>query len=347
MQDSLIRRPPRLMPNYSAIRSKDDCLFSLDFGPQDVSGSPPTVAPVWIAISIINGLTSPVIFFTNLLVVWTVLENKRLRGTSYNILIAILAFSDLLVGLAIQPVFVSLIVCLLLDCTSICQLTIAFYMLSSIWCGWSLATLAVISVERYLAIEHPLYYTSTVIIQKILIATAVSGTIMILTVLVFRLQLDESYEVRQIPVAINVSICCLIIIFCVGKVYHTVRCQTRAITAQKAAVSQQEQTEKAKTRLKELRRYFTLGIIFFASIVLYLPALLTKIIGASLGKDSTLDFKYISQFIWITCIYLQSLVNPLIVSLRLSHIRRGVLKKFSYVKNISKAVISASEKNFI
>jgi len=340
MQNLEAMRPPSSSSNHSA---EKNCLFSLDFDPYPTNSSSPytpSVSTIWVVICTINGLTSPVIVAINLLVIWAVLEKEQLRNTSYNILIAILALSDLLVGLAIQPVFISLIVCLLLGCPSICELTIAYYMLSLIWCGWSLATLAVLSAERYLAIEHALYYISNVNVQKSIIATVLSGIIMIVTLIVFRIQTENSYKLRQIPVAINVSICCCIILYCVGKVYGTANRQSRTIARQKDVILQRCELEKKKLLLKDMKRYSTLGMILLASVALYLPSLFAKAIGVTLGRDSTHDFKYISQFIWVTSIYIQSLVNPLIVSLRLSNIKKGVFKKFSFMRKIRLMVTS-------
>lgn len=339
MDDRMEKRPPSSASNHTAEKV---CLFSLDFDPQAVSSSPSSVSTVWAVISTINGLTFPIIVGINLLVAWVIMERKHLRNASYNILIAILALSDLLVGLGIQPVFISLIVHLLLKCSSICELTIAYYILSLIWCGWSLATLAVISVERYLAIEHPLYYVSNVSVQKSIVATVIGGVLMVVTLIGFRIQTEKSYRIRQIPVAINVFICCFIILFCVWKVYLTAKRQRKTIARQKDAITQRCEIEKTKIRLKEMKRYSTLGMILLFSIALYLPTLFAKIIGVTLGKDCTTYFKYISQFIWVTCIYIQSLVNPVIVSLRLSNIKRGVSKKFSFVKRIVALVISTN-----
>ncbi|XP_020913397.1 trace amine-associated receptor 7h-like [Exaiptasia diaphana] len=314
------------MSNQTSFNKTIKCFISLDFEPQPVSSLPQTIPAIWIAVSSINGLTAPLILGINLLVIWTVLEDERLRNTTYNILLATLAFTDLLMGLIVQPTSVALNICLLLECSSSCPLTIAYMFSSLVCCGWSLATLTVLSVERYLAIEHQFFYSSKVTVPKVLGATAITWGIMTLTLVGFRLMSDSSFEIRQLPVAVNISICCLIILNCVGKVYHTSRRQ-RAIIADITAVSTQQDIDKTKKMLKELKCYFVFGLVIISTVILYLPSLVTKIIGVSMGQEFTPEFKYIGQFIWVTCVYLQSLANPLIISLRLSYIRKGVFKK--------------------
>lgn len=314
------------MSNQSFVNRTIKCFISLDFEPKPVSNLPQSVPPIWIAVSSINGLTAPMIIAINLLVIWSVLEDERLRSTSYNILLAILAFADISVGLIIQPTAIALNACLLMECQSSCPLIYAYNISSLVGCGCSLATLTVLSVERYLAIEHPFFYSSKVTVPKVLVVTALSWGIMTLTLVGFRLISDSFFEIRQLPIAINVSICCFIILFCVGKVYHTSRRHRVAIADQETALSQEE-ADKSKKMLKELKCYFAFGMVVIATVILYLPSLVTKAIGVSMGQEFTPEFKYIGQYIWGACVYLQSLANPLIISLRLSYIRKGVLKK--------------------
>jgi len=68
-------------------------------------------------------------------------------------------------------------------------------------------------------------------------------------------------------------------------------------------------------------------MLVIATFVCYSPLIITAIIETVKGKDVTEDFKFIAQAISVTFINLQSLVNPLIVSLRMSRIRTSVGKK--------------------
>jgi hypothetical protein len=117
----------------------------------------------------------------------------------------------------------------------------------------------------------------------------------------------------------------VITFFCLIKVNLTAYRQMKAINAQQAAVQQTDQN-----RIKEYKRTFTLGLLAIASVLLYCPSLVIKSIGVTKGKEWNDDFKYTSQQIWLTFVHIQSLINPLILSLRLSYIRAGVIKKLCW-----------------
>lgn len=301
------------------------CPISVDFEPYNISNYPKSAMPTWIATNIISFFVAFPTFYINLLVIWTILEKENLRSTSYNLLLAILALTDLLVGLVVQPLFNAAHLCGLLRCPYACNLVVV-YAISVIVCvGWSISTLAIISVERYLSIEYPLYYSTHVTTKKMIVATAVVWVLMPLLLMVSRLQFNDSYKMRQAPLGVSFGLGVVIIFFCLIKVNLTARRQMRAINIQQAAVQPTTQN-----RIKEYKRTFTLGFLALASVFFYLPTFIIKIIGVTKGKEWNEDFKYISQHIFLTFLHLQSLVNPLILSLRLSYIRAGVKKKLGW-----------------
>lgn len=319
------------MPNSS----NTDChLLSLDFDPIPLANLPTTVAPTWIVLCVIHTITAPVIFGVNLLIIWSICEDSCLRNSSYNILISVLATTDLLVGLVVQPTFISLLICLFYDCSLSCQLGTAYIVTAFVCCGWSIVSLTLISLERYLAIEHPLSYPSIVNIPRTISITIFTLVVCPATLVALRFHSNSSFAVRQLPPFLLISTCCLVIIFCVGKVFRTTRRHRMSIAIQAAAVVPMEDVERARLRRRELKRYFTLGIILLATVVLFLPLLVIKVLMLSLEKDFTQDFKYISQFIFASCIYFQSLVNPIVVALRLSYVRKKVFQKLCCKRNV-------------
>lgn len=66
-------------------------------------------------IIIINIITFPVTVVLNALVMIAVKTKSRLRATKSNILLALLASTDFLVGAAIQPPFIAVIILLISD----------------------------------------------------------------------------------------------------------------------------------------------------------------------------------------------------------------------------------------
>ena len=125
-----------------------------------------------LAAVILNIVTCPMTVCVNLLVIVAVKTKPRLQ-TMYNLLLCALAATDMVVGAVIQPIYVVGEMSLLTGsslteyCTQYTRVALLF--LSP--CIASLLLLALLSIERYLAMKHSLRYTD--IITKGRVATAV------------------------------------------------------------------------------------------------------------------------------------------------------------------------------
>ncbi|XP_031561281.1 adenosine receptor A3-like [Actinia tenebrosa] len=299
--------------------SSFQCSFTVYFDSTNITHIPALFVPTWISLGIINAVTFPPTVLINLLVIWTVLENEQLRSNSYYLLVAILSLSDFLVGLVVQPLSVALIVSVIVQFSLACELVMTYAILTLLCYGWSTVTMVIVSLERYLYIEHPLYYQVSVTTKKLMIVTAVSWLVVGTGGLASRFLMSDSFQSRQLPLTLIICPSFFIILFCVTKIHLTARRQMRAIVAQQQSVAQQ-------SKIKEYKRTFTLGLIVLASVVCLCPILVLKIVGVVNGNWSD-DFKYLSQGIYISGLNLQSLINSIIYSLRLSDIRSGVAKK--------------------
>lgn len=120
---------------------------------------------------ILNMLTCPVIVFINSLVIVAVIKKRRLQ-TTYNMLLACLAATDLTVGVAVQPSFIfgeiSLITGSSLD--DYCRLyreTVFAFLYPSLA---SLLLLALLSIERFLAMKYSLRYFEIVTKSRLNVA---------------------------------------------------------------------------------------------------------------------------------------------------------------------------------
>ena len=101
---------------------------------------------------------------------------------------------------------------------------------------------------------------------------------------------------------------------------------SREIVAQAVAVlgqATEEQKQEHKRRYQETKKTKTMCLIVFSSFLMYCP-LLAMAIAESFNVLG--DKLFIIQPVSVTFSLLQSLVNPLI-TLRLSYIRRPVLRK--------------------
>ena len=242
-----------------------------------------------------------------------------------------MAVTDLSVGLVVEPAFVSVLGCQITKCSYECQLNI-IYGLALICIFMSLASLMMSSVERYLAIDHPFFYRAKVTTKKIMIATSIVWLSLPVAVLTARVLADQDENARKIPPFVGMVGSALVILFCTAKVQFTAWRQRRVINLQQAAVQQEDtvQQEEQHKRLQEYKRCFTMALLVITTVLFHCPSIVALIIEVAKGKQVTDDFQYIALPIFITFVCLQSLANPLIMSLRLSYIRKGVKKKLFF-----------------
>jgi len=330
------------------------CLIKSDF--QDTllhdTNLPSSVKPTKIVLAIVNGVAALPTFFINLLIIWSVLENKNLRSNSYGILLAALAFTDLLVGLTTEPASTWQLGCgSAISCYVPCLYTIAF-LIGLVSLSMSMSTLMMVTLERYLAIKHPFFHRENVTSKRITIATTAAWMITPTTVLVPRLALTANNNtMKKIPALVTATVHVVVILYCTIIVQIAANRQRKGIIAQLVAVQTNNQesdtnpSQELKVRLQEHKRGFTMVILVLATFVCYCPIIITVIIETVYGKNVTENFKYIAQAISSTFINIQSLVNPLIVSLRMSDIHTSVKKKLlccSGIKRVEHNTISAN-----
>jgi len=184
----------------------------------------------------------------------------------------------------------------------------------------------VTTFERYLAIQHGQYHLEKVTSKKAILAAILNWTATIVFTLPSVCSLAKYSEILQkLLVAIVVSINVVIIVYCTATVYKTAHNQRRKIQAQSKDV-QREERERIKEMLRDYKRAVNTSVIVLSSFVCYCPFICVVVIEMSRESTVTDDFIYIAHFIGFTFVHLQSLVNPTIMALRLSHIRKEVKK---------------------
>jgi hypothetical protein len=139
---------------------------------------------------------------------------------------------------------------------------------------------------------------------------------------------DDYSTVRLIGFAFILVPSVFIAIFCSIKIHVTSFRQMKSIAVQQAAVQRTD-----LNTVKNFRRVFTLGIVVMIYGTLYISLFVVRIISSRRGNGWIGDqFRYQAIHVWITCLHIQSFINPLIYSLRLSDIRKEVFKKISSLK---------------
>lgn len=308
------------------------CYMSPDFDQTNVSDVPASVRQTWTVLLVINSLAIPSTSLINALIIWTILKtDKTQTRASFNVLLAVLATTDLLVGCIVLPLFVAWLSCVLEQCAHVCVFSSLYGIAVTECCTLTLCAVMMICLERYLSIVHPFFYTSKVTLKKLL---AVTGIVLVCmpTALTVTRSLADGHTYRKVPSIIVTILSVIVIIFCTIRVHMAASRHKKAIGLQnvqtnKSGESTEQEERNIHHKLREYKRAFTVTMVVVASSIFYLPMMISFIIEAVFGKHLTVDFKYVALPIYLTFVHLQSIVNPVIISLRFSYIREGVMQK--------------------
>ena len=112
-----------------------------------------------LVTAIINIISSPFAVVSNLLIAVAILKNVRLRTPS-NLLIGCLALSDILVGLAVQPSYITYRLMENQRRSVPCFIRIVYANAFFICCGVSFMTLTAVSYERLVAVRLQASYNA-------------------------------------------------------------------------------------------------------------------------------------------------------------------------------------------
>lgn len=252
--------------------------------------------------------------------------DHQLRSKSYYILLVALAVSDLLVGLVVEPLYCWFFICLLNEC-GMCIFTLYVFLIGA--CNsWSLCALMMASVERYLAVQLPFWHRAQVTAKRVKRIAATLFLTLPITMVTTTIFFNELGTLKKLPPLRYMLGNIAVTLYCTIRVAFTAHSKKWAIKPTTATQQPQEdQDEEGKRTLKEFKEAFTLGILVFSSVILYFPSIIVNIINVVKGKDVTPEFKYIAQHIVLTIINLQSLINPFIMSLRITKIRNSLKTK--------------------
>ena len=282
-----------------------------------------------VATIFANALICPAIVVCNASVIFCVVTEPRLRRTKSNVLLSLLAVTDLAVGAIVCPLFIASFSCRISgQCDYSCQIdTAAFFLLIACSCS-TLFHLVLIALDRFIAIKLALRYKALVTTRKI-----VTGTVVVWTV-AFVYSLFPIYSSRVanylfFPLG---AIPILVICSCYASVYVESRKHNKNIQAQ---LPQGQQHNSRRHEFKAAKTTF----IVTASVLIYIipPVIVTIIklifIDTSTAETSKTSF-YFTRQVWLcTTIIVNSLSNPLIYSYRTQELRKATKKVLNRLRN--------------
>ncbi|KAM9850628.1 trace amine-associated receptor 13c-like [Aulostomus maculatus] len=268
-----------------------------------------------VLVSFISLLT----LVLNLLVIISVSHFRQLH-TPTNILLLSLAVSDFVVGLLLMPgEALRQTACWSLgDLACILCNYVSFILTSA-----SVGDMVLISVDRYVAICHPLHYTSRVTLKRVKICVCLCWFFSILycSILVTGglthpdndnscygecvLIIDNIAGVVDIVVTFILPLTIIITLYM--RVFMVAVSQARAMRSHTAAVKLQASVSLT-TKKAELKAARTLGIVLAVFVMCFCPYY-----SVSLAGDELLNASFAAYVIYL--FYLNSCLNPVIYAL--------------------------------
>ena len=248
----------------------------------------------------------------NALVLIAASKSRWIQSSSMEILSS-LAFSDLLVGIIAQPLFLAH------QFTKESFLNSLMVLIVYPICGVSLWTMTAISVDRFLALHFHMRYATLVTTTRVKISIAFIWLYNFVSSALYYLVPFIYFFIMTLTTVI----CILTFFLAYLGIYFIVRHHQLQIHAQQQTVESKDVAGNVNgismARLKKSAMNTFVFFIFF--VICYLPmyALLTFAISKRAQWTTEYDFS-------ITVVFLNSAINPFLFCWRLQELRRNVLK---------------------
>ena len=267
----------------------------------------------WLVfITVICIVTCPLTTAMNALIIIAVKTKNQLK-TKSNIALACLSTTDLAMGVIGKPLYISEVIAELQGNTSstYCIRTLLATIVLRVLGIASLSHLAMVNLERYIAIKHALRY-ETIVTEKRLTCLSALLWIILLTITVSLSFFDENTYLKVDT--ITLSLCITTIIFCQVVLYHETRRHQKEIAAGQFSMEAREKF------LREKKAFKLTTMILFSLILCYLPFVVARIL-ISKSVINSVNLAYIALFTARTVAIFNSMVNPIIYCVRIRQFR--------------------------
>ena len=282
-----------------------------------------------IVIIVVNTLTFPLTAALNVLVMIAIKKKPRLREHKSNIVLALLASTDFVVGVIVQPVNVALLITVLTDDISgeTCALPVFSKAVSRVVISASLFHMALISGERYLAMKHSFAHFTLLTETRLVVASVLAWLLSIILHINF-----AANESVFMPINNTFyGLCLAFITFCHVSVYREIRRHEKQIASQQVTVEARKQFQKDKKAFK------VTFIIIVVLMLCYVPILIFSAVLERFRSKISLEVLYICFFLISLMAMLNSFFNPIIYSFRLRAFRVAFIELICKTANIAEA----------
>ena len=276
----------------------------------------------YVALCVVNGMLALSTIFGNTIIICALTKTTCALSPS-KILLLGLAFSDLGVGLVVQPLYITLIAEILLSESvshddSVCNTKIAFLTVGTFVTGASFFVVSAISFDRFLAITLHLRYREIVTEKKATITLTVLWMLSALAAVGYLFLGDNKREIFSIVFTIIFFITTTTTFV---KIYLAVRRHRLQIKAQE--ITTEENCKEVVLSRKKFKSAMNILYVYILLAGCFLPYTFTKLAVATTGHSLVL--KGIFHFS-MTLGFLNSSLNPIIFAWRMGEIRQYTLE---------------------
>ena len=265
-----------------------------------------------LATIAINGFFAPFAVVSNFFIVLVIVRNVSLQTPS-NILLGCLAVCDLLVGLVVQPCYISFRIMETFNNFVPCSLRIVYSESFWICYGVSFMTLSAISLERFIALHVHLRYKELVTSRRIV---KVVLAIWIVDITLTSLEwLPQQKYFRYVQVALWLA-CLLLTCLAHVRIFQILRRHQLQISA----------AERQPTPVYNYQRQIKLAISVAYMVGIYcafnIPVMVVQLYIYSKGRLASYNITSWTE----TVAFLNSSINPIVCCWKNKDIRDAVLR---------------------
>ena len=268
-----------------------------------------------IFLLVVNISVSITAFLGNTLVLVALKKESSLHPPS-KLLYRNLAITDLCVGMIAEPVYVAYFMSVLSDKWDICfYANLLSFFTGYVFSAVSLFTLAVISVDRLLALLLGLRYRQVVTLKRTLM-TLIGGWILCIVGILAYLwdPIVTSWCVR-----VALSVCLVTSFVCYVKIFLILRHNQIQVLDH---FLQRQQNQPVPLNIARYRKAVSAALwVQMTLVVSYLPILITETLKAQRGMPLSL---YLARESTRTLVLLNSSLNPLLYCWKIREVRQAV-----------------------
>ena len=268
-----------------------------------------------IFLLVVNISVSITAFLGNTLILIALKKESSLHPPS-KLLYRNLAITDLCVGMIAEPIYVAYFMSVLSDKWDICfYANLLGFFTGVLFSAVSLFTLAVISVDRLLALLLGLRYRQVVTLKRTLMTLIVGWVLSIVGVLAYLW--DPIVTSRCVKVALSV---CLVTSFvCYVKIFFILRHNQIQVLDH---FLQRQINQPVSLNMARYRKAVSATLwVQMTLVVSYLPILITETLKAQRGMPLSL---YLARESARTLVLLNSSLNPLLYCWKIREVRQAV-----------------------